>query len=666
MSLAEPESAENPSAVADPDARVATHVRQARGAFDAENYEAAIRACERLLAERPGCPEALLILGLTSWKLDEPVQSIDLLRRAHAADGNTREYADALATLLAYMGDSNESLYYAKLATVLAPHPLGEALLPPNFTEYFKYLHFARPHIYRTRAREALERGAFAEAIDLCEKQLELTANEPDSLRILAQALIARGQLSAAIEALHTIIGGVATAADYALLADALSRAGRFDEALLAHELAEVRNDSAPALAAQRLETLARRGGTAGADYLQGCRDWFARFDPGAAEPAGPANAPDPDRDLRLGFVGANFHAGADAPVLERLARHLTGMGHEVYVYDAGRRQDMATQALTRQTTRWTDIAGIDPETAAEIMRRDAIDIAIDMSGMAADSQLLAFTCRPAPVRLGWLGPMPGIGTPALDAHLIHATDDDGPVLQAAFAVPTAGAPAIDPAPPCAAGAGPTFGICVPLWTVGSESFVLCKPVLDEVPDANLIIANSARNDDRTVSRIYGLAGHAGLADRVTVAELESPTAPRSGFFAFFDVVLDSGRDEGFVEAAEALWMGVPVLALTGTGAARALAAAGREDWIFDDAASLAAAAGNLAGDTDALRSLRQGLRIDVAETPLFDSALFAADFARVCRAHWRRWCAAASSQEFPVQAARARVSSPASRRPSK
>jgi len=337
-------------------------VREARAAYDLDNYDRTISVCERLLARYPVNAEALLLLGMTSWKMDEPAHAIDMLRRAQKADENTREYADALATVLAHLGDSTESLYFAKLATILAPHPFGDELLPRNFTEYFKNLNYARPHIYRTRARHALERGAYREARNLIEKQINLTPNDPETMRLGAQTFYESNQLARAVTAIEAAIEAGATATDHDQLARCFAKAGFFSAALESHDTAIALRPEDPALAQSRLRSLALQHGDGAAvpEFAAACHAWFAKFVP-ATDAVSFENVPEPERRLRIGYLGSGFHARGLAPMFEGILAMHDPQQYEIYIYASGTHQDMTTENLMRRCARWTDVTGIDP-----------------------------------------------------------------------------------------------------------------------------------------------------------------------------------------------------------------------------------------------------------------------------------------------------------------
>lgn len=609
---------------------IARAVRDARAAFDAENYDRAIAACERLLTQRPETPEALMLLGLTSWKLDEPVHAVDLLRRAQSADGNTREYADALATLLAYLGESTESLYFAKLATILTPHPMGDALLPANFREYFKHLAFARPHIYRTRAREAMERGALNNAITLLEKQLDLTPRDPETLRLTFDALLETGAIARAVTVIETILEDYPTAQDHDRMAQALSRAGYHDAALERHDMAIELHPDNPAIAQSRLRTLAACHGDLppGIAYADACRDWEQRFAASSADRAFD-NTREPERRLRVGYTGAAMHATGLAPILEPVLHAHDPEAVEIYIYARGMRQDMTTQNLMRRCTRWTDLNGVDPETSAEIMRNDGIDLLVDLVGHGANSHLQTFAHAPAPIRLGWLGVIPADGG-LYDARLNASSGAALPFLH-----PVARHDAI-----AAPGDGPiTFGVVAPVGAIGPATFETAQAVLDVVPGSRLLVANTGHHDEETMARVHALSKDFGLDARVIVAELDSSTAPSRDFFAHIDVALDTWPAGSFTDAADALGAGVPVLTRPGGRTALALSALGRDEWIGESVPDISAMARELA-DREKLATLRGQLRAAASASALFDTKAFTRALEAAYRAHWRNWCA--------------------------
>ncbi|MGH7124796.1 MAG: glycosyltransferase, partial [Stellaceae bacterium] len=122
----------------------------------------------------------------------------------------------------------------------------------------------------------------------------------------------------------------------------------------------------------------------------------------------------------------------------------------------------------------------------------------------------------------------------------------------------------------------------------------------------------------------------------------------RLGGYSEVDVFLDTfPYNCGRAGVCEALWMGVPVIALwgdrtCGRTSASVLAQIGLEGLIAETGEKYAATAVELAGDLDRLRTLRAGMRERMKLSPLMDEAAFARRFGSALRDMWRRWCRAA------------------------
>jgi predicted O-linked N-acetylglucosamine transferase (SPINDLY family) len=127
------------------------------------------------------------------------------------------------------------------------------------------------------------------------------------------------------------------------------------------------------------------------------------------------------------------------------------------------------------------------------------------------------------------------------------------------------------------------------------------------------------------VSWIPSLSGHLGAYSRI-------------------DIALDTFPYNGTTTTCEALWMGVPVIALCGDRhAARVghslLAAVGMPELAAPSKQTYVEAAVALANDLDRLKVLRGGLRERLRASPLCDADAFARNIETAYREMWRTWC---------------------------
>ena len=116
------------------------------------------------------------------------------------------------------------------------------------------------------------------------------------------------------------------------------------------------------------------------------------------------------------------------------------------------------------------------------------------------------------------------------------------------------------------------------------------------------------------------------------------------------DIALDPFPYTGGLTTVEALWMGVPVITkpgptFAGRHAASHLNNVGLKDWICESDDAYLQKAKDCAHNIDRLASLREGLRVQVAGSPLCDANKFAGDLECALRNAWVRWCEEHSSQ---------------------
>ncbi len=628
-------------------------IRDAIERLEWGRHDEAIVICEGLLDDAPDCAEALYLLGLISFDLDEPVQAIKLMERAHEADPDLQEAAEALAAINAKLGRLQESLYFAKLGTILEPHREIEGLLPPRLGTFFGNLQQGRPDLYLKRARRQRSAGELDAAIADCETQLELTPGDPESLRLMSALCRESGRAERAIAAAHALLHLEAPApADLGRLALALDLAGRHEEAEACHRGAVAGAPDDARLQSRLLDHLARRGAPATA-LAEAQSDWYRRHAQLPPRPA-PRRAPwGGQRPLRVGYLCGSFRDCDLMRFFEPVLRGHDKAKVEAFCYADGGRSDAITERLMQAAHRWTDLEGIDDETAWQILQGDEIDVAVDLSGHAPGGRPLLFARRPAPLALAWLGSLVPPGSAGFDGVLSDAVAwpegepaDGTPPLRLAPGQLAYRPLAILPEPgplPAAQSGQITFGVQGDLRHIDTATVGAWAAALARVPASRLLICNLRNQDQSCLARVLDCVSHFGLRQRCDIVNHADNFRTEFDFYTHVDLALDWGVPEAGVEACRALWMGVPVLALAGDRPARRRAAsvlvlAGRPDWIATDAAELGEIALRLTRDRKALAALRQALRGETEASTLADVQGFARSLEAAYEGLYRAW----------------------------
>lgn len=631
------------------------HFHDALDHFADARYDEALIVCERILARQTDCPEAIMLLGLISFELDEPLQAIDLLTRAHDMAPETSDYAEALASIQARLGNIAKALYLIKLALALKPHPSGFRLLPEKFRNFFENIEAASPTKFRKRAERLLEAGDLVQAEIAGDMQLRLAPGDPDTLRLLSEIWRRSGQKTRAIAALHAVLHDEPTVGDRLALAEALSQAGRHDEALLTASLCVRKANEDAAVDHGRLRVLAHDPNRTEAEIDAARLAWCARHLPVPAKSrAGSTDWPkdgtagnDNETPLSIGFVGDRL---SDAETVHMLAPVFAGLarrGINIHLYCDDDRETVVTDQLTRHARNRVSLKNVDPETAAAMMRGDRLDIAVDLSGHGKDNRLAIFAWRPAPICVSWTGSALPTGGP-FDFLLAgpQTTPPSGVdawrLAETAMIYPAPAGLAEPTSLPALTAGYPTFGTAMHLAAIGRATLALWSDLLGVVPQARLLVANVAQLDDECVARAYELLSHAGLRQRVDIVDFDDAPHLSLDFWQHIDIAIDPQPIGSFIRTSHALWMGVPTIAILGerfagrTGAA-ALAAAGRNQWIARDAEQACAQARSLLADLPALSTLRSELPRTIANSALADGDALAGNLVDAFAAMRRR-----------------------------
>ena len=369
-------------------------------------------------------------------------------------------------------------------------------------------------------------------------------------------------------------------------------------------------------------------------------------------------NAADCGRCLRVGLVSADLR---DHPVgyfiesiLTALSSHAFGR-LELIVYCNHFLTDAVTERIKVQCHDWRSAVGLSDEGLAQQIRDDGIDILIDLSGHTAHNRLPMFAWKPAPVQVSWLGYFATTGVAAIDYLIadswtvpedeeVHFTESIWrlPETRLCFTPPDV---EIDVAPlPAISNGYVTFGCFNNLTKMNDAVVALWSRVLGAVPQSRLFLKSRQLSEAAVRQRVIShFAAHGIAAERLI---LEGGSS-RADYFAAYhrvDISLDPFPFPGGTTSVEGLWMGVPVLTLAGQRflprqGAGLLMNASLPEWIASDAEDYLARAIAHAGDLQRLSALRNGLRQQVLDSPLFDAPRFASHFEAALRGMWVQWC---------------------------
>lgn len=494
-------------------------------------------------------------------------------------------------------------------------------------------------------------------AIAMSRRAIALVPNHPEAYYELAEALIAQNRQTHFDEAIAAFRRAIQLfpndARAYFGLGGALLDVSRAPEALEQFRAA--------------LRLTKDRGAHSNLVYCLGfvsddpreplneARSWAANFATPLASEARPCeNTLEPERKLRVGYVGPTFRDHCQAFFLDPLLRHHDHESFEIYCYASVAQPDKISERLLGYADVARDTYRLDDAALAEQIRQDRIDILVDLNMHMADARLLTFARRPAPVQICWLAYPGTTGLPTMDYRITDAwLDPPGSDLsvysEESLTLPDAfwcydalqdPAPEVTPLPALRKGAV-TFGCFNALWKVSERAIRLWARVLAAVPDSRLMVMAPV---GETRERFLAQFRAAGVdPSRVECVPRKARAEYLHGY-GEIDLCLDTVPYNGHTTSLDSFWMGTPVLTLVGStivGRAGLCQASILElpQLITRTEDEFVERAVELTGDLPALAELRQGLRERIEKSPLMDGARFAKNLEAAYRQAWRRFC---------------------------
>ncbi|MDA8125562.1 MAG: tetratricopeptide repeat protein [Deltaproteobacteria bacterium] len=358
-------------------------------------------------------------------------------------------------------------------------------------------------------------------------------------------------------------------------------------------------------------------------------------------------------RKLRIGYVSPDFRLHSVAYFVEPILRHHCRDHFDITCYSDVAVPDRVTERLRALATQWRDIAGKDDAAVAGLVAADGIDILVDLAGHSGGNRLGVFFRKPAPVQVSYIGYPATTGLSALDFRLTDGWTD--PPGQEAFHTETlvrlAGGflcyqpPAEAPPPPDQAPVQKngfiTFGSFNYLPKVSPAVLDLWSAVLKAVPASRLCLKAKSFNDAPTRERYEQAFAARGIgSDRLILKGYSAGLVEHLSAYGEIDIALDTFPYNGTTTTLEALWMGVPVLALQGTNhrsrvSWSILSRAGLTGLVAPSEEKYIALAQFLASDAERLTGLHRGLRTAVARSSLCDARGCAQSLEEAYRAMW-------------------------------
>jgi predicted O-linked N-acetylglucosamine transferase (SPINDLY family) len=662
----------------------------------------AIASFRRAIQLKPNYPEAFNNLGNALRERGQLDDAIAAYRHALSLKPRYSDACNNLGNALRERGWLDEAIAACRQALLLTPanpgthNNLGNALkdlgqFEEAIAAYRRALELRPdyPEAHNNLGNALKERGLFDQAIAACRAAIRLKPDFSEAHNNLGNALRDMGKPEEAIASYRRALELNPRSSEvHNNLGVALKDQGRFDEAIAAYRRAldlkpdspDAHNNLANGLRDQgRLDDAIagyRRALEIGPHLawvhsnliyaLHFCLDgderiaeehqrWYQRFGEPVKRFILPhANDRDPNRRLRIGYVSPEFCDHVTGRYMVPLLEHHDREDFEILCYAAVARPDKLTERFRQLAQHWRSTVGLADEALAEMIRRDGVDILVDLTQHMAGNRLPMFARKPAPVQVSFAGYPDSAGLESIEYRISDrwlegaCRNEDEKTREKVYWVDSfwcydpCGAELEVNSLPAIESGRVTFGCLNNFCKVNEPLIDLWAEALSKVTHSRLLLLSPVGSHRQRTLEAFERKGID--ASHVEFFEFR----PRSEYLRLYhqvDIALDSFPCNGHTTSLDSLWMGVPVVSLAGNSRlSRAglsqLTNLGMPELVARSEAEYVRIAEGLARDLPRLSQIRSTLRRRMEASVLMDAPRFTRQIEQAYRKMWMRWCA--------------------------
>lgn len=366
-------------------------------------------------------------------------------------------------------------------------------------------------------------------------------------------------------------------------------------------------------------------------------------------------NIKDPNKQLRVGFVSADFRRHPIGYFIEYIFKNYNKQKFKFYGYCNTKIVDDLSNILKQSVDEWRVVYALDDANLAQLIRADNIDILIDLSGHTAGNRLLTFARKPAPIQASWIGYFNTTGLSSIDYYI--SDNFHIPKSQEKYFIekiyrlpdcylcysPPSYMPEMLDEPPSVITKEITFGCFNHPAKINDDVIEVWARILNQLPNAKLFLKVKIPNKNIIEDEFKRRFVRFGVnPEKIEICGW-SPHKQMLKEYNKIDIALDPFPYPGGLTSCETLWMSIPIITLCGElpvsrQTALFLNIIGAEELIAYDKDSYVEKAVNLAKDSGRLSHYRKNIRKMMENSPLVDAKAFSINLEKALLSMWNEW----------------------------
>ena len=310
----------------------------------------------------------------------------------------------------------------------------------------------------------------------------------------------------------------------------------------------------------------------------KGWADNMVRASQASPLPEAKLRTRDKGRKIRVGVLSSDLKGHSVARFVGPILLNYDKSGFEFYCYTPERApNDPLQKKFIDHVDRFTFVDGMSEREIAEAIRRDDVDILIELNGFAMSHKLEVLAYKPAPVQICWLGYPYTTGMETVD---FLVTDPYvKPVREDLLAEKPLVLPEswvcfdsfedvpINPVIPFERNGIITFGTLNNTYKYTPETIGLWGQVMSRVPDSRFLVVRPEIDSVVLKTNLVREFEKHGIGpERLYFVNNKKIETSHLDFYNEIDISLDTFPLTGGTTTCEAVWMGVPVVTKVGPG----------------------------------------------------------------------------------------------------
>lgn len=356
---------------------------------------------------------------------------------------------------------------------------------------------------------------------------------------------------------------------------------------------------------------------------------------------------------LNIGYVSSDLRDHAVGRFMIGILEQHDRSAFNVHIFDnRANNNDATAQQLKKLELTWHDINGLNSDDACQLIRRQTIDVLIDLSGHTNGARPDIFSNRICPVQMTYLGYPNTSGLRNMDFRIgdvfadpeSNADQNTEIMLRLPHPMwqytPWPDMPSSLVAP-CTRTGHITFGSANNHAKLQTEWLDVWAKMLSALPNTRFKIKSRALRNPKMAEDFLDFFKQRGVAsERIDIAHYSPTRLEHWQTLSSFDIALDSFPYNGTTTSCDLLWLGVPILTRQGNShvsrtTASLLSGVGLTSWIANSDKHFIELCEEKTNDPISLIKHRQSIRGRMRNSSIGHSALFMLEYEKLLKQAW-------------------------------